>query len=494
MVTPRKISLPAGQEAGTSDSKETSAIPNGEASIPVTAETETLARVEAPSPTPPPVSGLSTTLKPAPNAALPAALKPASSSPSGSSAEGDFPSGSVLASHPEPAAPPSSLSRAKALLFSAACGLAVANIYYAQPLLDALAAEFRVAPAAIGLVVTVTQLCYALGLLLLVPLGDLLNRRRLIAVQMLLSAGALLIVGTAPSAPVLLAGMAAVGLLAVVTQVLVAYASTLASPGERGRLVGVVQSGIVIGILLARTFAGTLTDLAGWRSVYLTSGLLMFVTGAVLYRVLPDVPHKKTALSYLRLLRSVFTLFKEERLLRVRAVLAFLIFTAFSTLWTALVLPLSAPPLSLSHTAVGAFGLAGAAGALAAAGAGRLADRGLGQRTTGTALVLLLVSWGFIGFTPHSLTAAVVGVILLDLAVQAVHVTNQSLIFTVRPEARSRLTAGYMVFYSLGSATGAIASTGLYAVSGWNGVCFFGAAVSGLALLFWAVTRGRGPE
>ncbi|GKS09585.1 hypothetical protein YDYSY3_05850 [Paenibacillus chitinolyticus] len=311
---------------------------------------------------------------------------------------------------------------------------------------------------------------------------------------MLLSAGALLIVGTAPSAPVLLAGLAAVGLLAVVTQVLVAYASTLASSDERGRVVGVVQSGIVIGILLARTFAGTLTDLAGWRSVYLTSALLMFVTGAVLYRILPVVPHTKTELSYPRLLRSVFALFIEERLLRIRAVLAFLIFTVFSTLWTALVLPLSAPPLSLSHTAVGAFGLAGAAGALAAARAGRLADRGLGQRTTGLALVLLLASWGFIGFTPHSLAAAVIGVILLDLAVQAVHVTNQSLIFTVRPEARSRLTAGYMIFYSLGSATGAIASTSLYAFGGWNGVCLFGAAVSGLALLFWALTRGRGPE
>ncbi|SEF91725.1 MFS transporter [Paenibacillus sp. UNC499MF] len=498
MVIPCKIGRPSDPETGASAPKEAPAITDGEASAPVTADTETLARVETPAPKPLPVSDLSTAPKPAPEAVLPAALQPAASlSPvpvPGLPPEEEAPPASHLAPLPEPAAPSSSLSPAKALLFSAACGLAVANIYYAQPLLDALAAEFGVAPAAIGLVVTVTQLCYALGLLLLVPLGDLLNRRRLIAVQMLLSAGALLIVGTAPSAPMLLAGMAAVGLLAVVTQVLVAYASTLASPAERGRLVGIVQSGIVIGILLARTFAGTLTDLAGWRSVYLISGLLMLVTGAVLFRVLPDVSHKKTALSYPRLLRSVFTLFKEERLLRVRAVLAFLIFTAFSTLWTALVLPLSAPPLSLSHTAVGAFGLAGAAGALAAAGAGRLADRGLGQRTTGMALVLLLASWGFIGFTPHSLTAAVVGVILLDLAVQAVHVTNQSLIFTVRPEARSRLTAGYMMFYSLGSATGAIASTSLYAVSGWSGVCLFGAAVSGLALLFWALTLRRGPK
>ncbi|MFB7814300.1 MFS transporter [Paenibacillus chitinolyticus] len=484
MVSPCKIGSPAGHTDGASGPETASDAAVVEASVPIPAEAEALVQDQTSAPVlkPSPVTASASIPAPASTGALSADSQPRSVSPS------------APASLPVPPSAPSSLSASKALLFSAACGLAVANIYYAQPLLDALASEFGVAPAAVGLVVTVTQICYALGLLLLVPLGDLLNRRRLIVVQMLLSAGALLIVGTAPSAPVLLAGLAAVGLLAVVTQVLVAYASTLASSAERGSVVGVVQSGIVIGILLARTFAGTLTDLAGWRSVYLTSALLMFVTGAALYRILPDVHHTKTELSYPRLLRSVFALFIEERLLRIRAVLAFLIFTVFSTLWTALVLPLSAPPLSLSHTAVGAFGLAGAAGALAAARAGRLADRGLGQRTTGLALVLLLASWGFIGFTPHSLAAAVIGVILLDLAVQAVHVTNQSLIFTVRPEARSRLTAGYMIFYSLGSATGAIASTSLYAIGGWNGVCLFGAAVSGLALLFWAVTRGRGPE
>lgn len=486
MVPPCKTGSPAGQTDEASDPKAASDAAVVEASVPIRVKTKVPMQDQTSAPI----------LEPSPAPALPSALTPVPASTGALSADSQSHSASPSAptSVPAPAPVPSSLSASKALLFSAACGLAVANIYYAQPLLDAIASEFGVAPAAVGLVVTVTQICYALGLLLLVPLGDLLNRRRLIVVQMLLSAGALLIVGTASSAPVLLAGMAAVGLLAVVTQVLVAYASTLASSAERGRVVGVVQSGIVIGILLARTFAGTLTDLAGWRSVYLASALLMFVTGAALYRILPDVFHKKTELSYPQLLRSVFALFIEERLLRIRAVLAFLIFTVFSTLWTALVLPLSAPPLSLSHTAVGAFGLAGAAGALAAARAGRLADRGLGQRTTGWALVLLLASWGFIGFTPHSPAAAVIGVILLDFAVQAVHVTNQSLIFTVRPEARSRLTAGYMIFYSLGSATGALASTNLYAIGGWNGVCLFGAAVSGLALLFWAVTRGRNPE
>ncbi|WP_102716172.1 MFS transporter [Paenibacillus castaneae] len=381
------------------------------------------------------------------------------------------------------------MSRNVALLFAIACGLAVANIYYAQPLLDAISNEFGITHSSVGIVITITQVCYALGLLLLVPLGDLLNRRWLIAGQMLVSVLALIVVGIAPTSMVLFIGIAAVGLLAVVTQTLVAFAATLAAPAERGRIVGVVTSGIVIGILLARTFAGVLTDLAGWRSVYLVSAILTLIMACVLFRVLPHYEHKRESLSYLQLLRSLLTLFAQERILRIRAALALMIFTAFSIFWTSLVLPLSAPPFSLSHTAIGAFGLAGVAGALAAARAGRLADRGLGQRTTGAALILLLISWLPISYTQHSLLALVVGIVLLDLAVQAVHVTNQSMILTLRPEARSRLTAGYMIFYSIGSAIGSIASTSIYVYSGWNGVCLLGAIVSALALLFWVLTR-----
>jgi predicted MFS family arabinose efflux permease len=382
----------------------------------------------------------------------------------------------------------STMSQYMALLLAIACGMAVANIYFAHPLLDTLSRDFKIDHSTIGIVITITQICYALGLLLLVPLGDLLNHRRLILGQMLLIIAALVIVGFAPSKVVFFIGLATVGMLATITQTLVAYASTLSSPAERGRIVGFVTSGVVIGILLARTFAGILTDLGGWRLVYLTSAALMLIMVILLYRKLPDVEFKRSPLSYPKLLRSVLLLFIQERILRIRGVLALLIFTAFSILWTSLVLPLSAPPYSLSHTAIGAFGLAGVAGALSAARAGRLADRGLGQRTTGIALSLLLASWLIMSLTSYSLLALVIGVILLDLAVQAVHVTNQSMIFTVRPESRSRLTAAYMIFYSIGSATGSIASTIIYENYGWNGVCLSGATVSALALLFWAIT------
>lgn len=384
--------------------------------------------------------------------------------------------------------PESKMSHYMALLFAAACGMAVANIYFAQPLLDSLADEFGITYSSIGIVITITQLCYAAGLLLIVPLGDLLNRRRLIIGQMLLSVLALILVGIAPIVTVLFLGLAVVGLLAVVTQVLVAFAASWAAPEERGRIVGLVQSGIVTGILLARTFAGVLTDFAGWRSVYLVSAVIMLILTGVLFRVLPRDDSKRESLSYVHLLRSMFILFIQERILRIRGILALLIFIVFGTLWTSLVLPLSTPPYSLSHTAIGAFGLAGAAGALGAARAGSLADRGFGQFTTGIALVLLFISWFFISLTEHSLIALVIGIILLDLSVQAVHVTNQSMIFTVRAEARSRLTAAYMIFYSIGSATGSIVSTSIYATYGWGGVCLFGASISALAILYWFIT------
>ncbi|HDR7949651.1 TPA: MFS transporter [Bacillus toyonensis] len=382
-----------------------------------------------------------------------------------------------------------SMSHALALLFAAACGMSVANIYFAQPLLDQLSNEFGINHSIIGVVITVTQIFYGVGLLLLVPLGDLLNQRRLIVGQMLLSTTALVIVGTASSSMVLFAGMALVGLLAVVTQTLVAFAATIASPTERGRVVGIVTSGIVIGILLARTFAGILTDVAGWRSVYLFSAALMLLMVFMFIKMLPNVEREVKSLSYPQLIKSVLTLFIQERTLRVRSVLAMLIFADFSILWTSLVLPLSTPPIALSHSAIGAFGLVGVAGALAAARAGKLADQGYGQRTTGIALALLLISWLFISYMEQSLIALVIGIVLLDLAVQAIHVTNQTMILPLHTEARSRLTAGYMVFYSIGSAGGSIASTQIYAHFGWGGVSLLGASVSAFALLFWAMTR-----
>ena len=387
---------------------------------------------------------------------------------------------------------PQPLKSSVVLLFAIACGLAVSNVYYAQPLLDAMAEAFAMSPASIGIVITLTQIGYGIGLVLLVPLGDLLNRRRLIVTQTLLSAVALLMIALAPNSLWLLLGMTLTGLLAVVTQVLVAYAATLAIPAQRGRVVGVVTSGIVVGILLARTVAGAMADLAGWRAIYLLSAGLTLLMAILLLRVLPRHESARPSSAYGALIVSVFRLFKQEPVLRQRAILALLTFASAMVLWTPMVLPLAAPPLSLSHSEIGLFGLAGAAGALAAARAGHLADRGLGQWVSSVSLLLMLASWLPIALTQSSLWALLLGVITLDLGLQAVHVTSQSMIYSVRPEAQSRFTAGYMLFYSIGSAVGSILSTATYAWVGWSGVCLLGAAINALALGYWWLTLKSG--
>lgn len=387
------------------------------------------------------------------------------------------------------------LSSAMALLLALACGLSVANIYFAQPLLDAMAQDLGIAPAAIGMVVTFTQIGYAFGLILIVPLGDLWDRRRLIAGQIALSATGLVVVGTASHAAVLLAGLTLVGVLAVVVQILVAFAATLATPDGRGRAIGTVTSGVVGGILLARFASGALADIGGWRTVYLVSAGLMLAMAVLLLRVLPRGPHAAMAgSSYLSLLRSTAALFAEEPILRERALFAFLIFADLNVFWTSIVLPLSAPPFVLSHTTIGLLGVAGFAGALGARNAGRLADLGWAQRTTGLSLMLMLAAWGAIACLHVSLWFVVAGVIMLDLGLQAVHVTSQSLIVAARPDAASRLVGGYMVFYSIGSAAGGIAATMVYAMMGWSGVCMLGSGISAAALLVWVINASRMQE
>ncbi|QBF28480.1 MFS transporter [Pseudomonas tructae] len=403
----------------------------------------------------------------------------------------------ALPGHGRTAARAPGLSPSLTLLLSITCALAVANVYFAQPLLDSMAHSLNVDASMIGVVVTATQVGYAIGLLFIVPLGDLLNRKWLVLTQVLLSALALAAVGAAQQWLTLLSAMVTVGLLAVVVQVLVAYAAVLATPSQRGQAVGSVTSGIVLGILLARFTSGLIADLAGWRAVYFVSAGLMLVIAAVFCKVLPAAESPLRQHRYPALIRSLFMLYLTEPVLRLRGLLALLIFAAFSVLWTAMVLPLSAPPLSLSHTAIGLFGLAGVAGALAARRSGRWADQGLGQRVTGISLLLLTLSWLPISYAQSSLLALVFGVIALDFAVQAVHVTNQSLIFAARPDAQSRMVGAYMCFYSVGSALGAAAATQVYALWGWNAVSLLGALISATALLLWllsmhATTPGQG--
>lgn len=372
------------------------------------------------------------------------------------------------------------------LLLATASAFSVANVYYAQPLLDAITHDFNISLAMVGMVITATQIGCACALLLVVPLGDLLNRHRLLAIQQILLIAALLLVGISSNSLVLLVAMLLVGLLGTaMTQGLIAFSATLAAPHERGRVVGAAQGGVVMGLLLARTLSGSLADMGGWRTVYFFSAAMTLLLLPVLARQLPQQPGSSLNLNYWQLLRSMLNLLRHDSVLQVRGILALLMFAAFSIFWSTLVLPLVQPPFLFSHSTIGAFGLVGAVGALAAMNAGRLADRGWGQKASAVSLLLLVVAWLPLGMMERGMVWLIGGIILLDLAGQAIHVLNQSMIFTANPQSHSRLVGCYMLFYAVGSGLGAFAGSYIYALAGWHGVCWLGGAVSLAALLFW---------
>lgn len=385
---------------------------------------------------------------------------------------------------------PSRLPPALVALIAVACGASVANVYYAQPLLELLAQAFGWAPGAAGVVVAATQLGCALALVFVVPLGDRLDRRRLLLAQSALLVAALAGVALARAPAVLLAGMVALGLLGTaMTQGLIAYAAALAAPAERGRVVGAAQSGVVVGLLLARTVAGLVAGASGWRAVYAVAAVAMGVLGLWLGWQLPRHAPARAAMPYGALLRSLAGLLLRDRVLQVRGMLGLLLFAVFNIFWAAMALALTAPPHRLGPQAIGAFGLVGVAGALAAARAGRWVDGGHAQRATAVALALLVAGWLPLAAMPWSLAALALGVLLLDMGAQALHVTNQALVLRAPAEAHGRLIAGYMLFYAVGSGVGGWAGTRAWAGGGWPAVCLLGAATSLAAVAFWAATK-----
>jgi len=376
------------------------------------------------------------------------------------------------------------LSPALILLMSVATGLAVASNYYAQPLLETIARNFSLSASSAGFIVTAAQLGYAVGLLFLVPLGDMFERRAMIVSMTLLAAGGMLITASSQSLSMMILGTALTGLFSVVAQILVPLAATLASPEKRGKVVGTIMSGLLLGILLARTVAGLLAGIGGWRTVYWVASVLMVVMALALWRGLPKVK-SETHLNYPQLLGSVFSLFIKDKLLRTRALLGCFTFANFSILWTSMAFLLASPPFNYSEGVIGLFGLAGAAGALGARPAGGLADKGKSHLTTTIGLVMLLLSWAAIWYGHVSVLALIVGILVLDLTVQGVHITNQTVIYRVKPDARNRLTAGYMTSYFIGGAAGSLISASAWQHAGWTGVCAVGAVMALLNLLVW---------
>ncbi|MGW1463630.1 MFS transporter [Streptomyces sp. NPDC002308] len=374
------------------------------------------------------------------------------------------------------------------LLLAMVCGVAVASIYAAQTVLEPMGHDLGVAPGLSGWIVSTGQFGYLVGLVLLVPLGDVVDRRRLIAVHLAVTAAGMVLTASATASWVAFSGLAAAGMFAVVVQTTVAYAASMSSPAERGRNIGVVTSGVVVGILGARAVTGALTELWGWRSVYVVLAVLSLGLAALVLAVLPTEERSARPTGYVRAVTSIGGLFG-QRLFLSRGLIAFFLFASFGTLWSGLSLPLSDAPWHLSEGQIGLFGFVGLAGALGAARAGRWADAGRAMPVTGLALGLLILSWAAIGQLTWSLWIPLVGIVLLDFAVQAVHVSNQHLLTTTHPDRISSVIGSYMVFYSLGSALGAASTTALFASRGWAGSSLLGAGFAACALVVWAVNR-----
>lgn len=378
------------------------------------------------------------------------------------------------------ASAPAAPGRVPTLAMAAAAGLAVANIYYNQPMLGMIAADFP-GSAAAGMIPTATQLGYALGLFLLTPLGDAMDRRRLILIQFAALAATLAAAALAPTALTLALASLLMGAAAAVAQQIVPFAAQLATDRDRGRTIGTVMAGLLAGILVSRALAGFVATHEGWRAMF-ALGAPMALSAALLMAVrLPRSDRKISAAAYAGLLASLRPLWREEPRLRRAALAQAALFASFSAFWTILALRLAEPVFALGADAAGLFGLVGAAGVLAAPLAGRMADRLGPERVVRLSAGLAVLSWGLL-WAGTALAPLIVGVVLLDFGVQGALVANQHILYALRPEARSRLNTLFMTAMFLGGAAGSAAAALAWDRGGWNAVAAIGVLAGLLAV------------
>ena len=384
-----------------------------------------------------------------------------------------------------PAPIPATISGPLTILMAAACGAIVANLYYAQPLIALIGPDVGLPPALASLVVTLTQIGYGLGLMLMVPLGDIIENKKLILIAVGVTAFALLLAAVAPSALPFLGAVLFIGICSSIAQVLVPMAAHMASDETRGRTVGNVMGGLMVGILFARPLAGVLADQIGWRGVFFASAGLMLALALLLLRHLPQ-RHPHSGHTYTQLIGSLWSIFRDTPVLRRRGFYQFALFADFSLFWTSAPLELAGEPFHLSQTQIAIFALAGAAGALSAPLAGRLADRGFGRIGTGLAIAGVFVAFALSGMVSvGSIAALVIAAILLDFCVQANMVFGQRSLFMMAPAIRSRLSGIYVATIFMGGAVGSAIASPLYESFGWNGILAAGLAFPLAAFLFY---------
>lgn len=380
------------------------------------------------------------------------------------------------------AAAPQGLGASSLLLMALACGLCAGGNYFNQPLLHSIAEHFGVDEAAAASSVTLAQTAYAAGLLLLAPLGDKLQRRGLAVALMLLAAAGQALCGQAQSLPVFLLGTLVAGLFSVAAQVLVPMAAALALPGQSGRAVGWVMSGLLLGILLARSVAGMVSEAWGWQAVYQGAAAIMAVVALWLWQALP-ASRNPSPVSYPQVLSSMWRLLCSQAGLRQRTLVSALAFASVSVLFSTMALQLSGGPLGLDDGQIGLIGLAGAAGALVATQAGRLVDKGLGRVSCAIGALALLLSWPMLWWGGAHLGWFVLGMVVIDLGLQCLNITNQASVAQLLPAARGRMNAVYMTGYFLGAAAGSALGTLAWSRGGWQGACALGLALALLAAM-----------
>ena len=372
------------------------------------------------------------------------------------------------------------------LVLAVACGLTVANLYYAQPLLDLIARSLGVSQGTATVVVTLTQIGYAIGIVFLPPMGDLIENRTLVTRVLIGTAVALLITASAPSFAVFAAASVLVGVTSVVAQILVPLAAHLAPADERGKFVGRVMSGLLLGILLARTASSLLADWLGWRSIYYVSAALMVVLVFVLRSVLPPRKPDHTT-GYRTLLVSVGTLVREEPVLRARAACQACMFGAFTAFWTAIAYELI-DEHGLSQAGIAVFALVGAGGAAAAPLGGWLGDHGHGRSGAAVMLALAAAMGLLAGLGHGSLLLLAIAGVLLDLSVQCHQVMGQQEIYSLRADARARINTVYMTMVFTGGAIASAVTGVLHDAYGWTGACWLVVGLPLVGLLIWSFT------
>ncbi|WP_334324385.1 MFS transporter [Gilliamella apicola] len=369
-------------------------------------------------------------------------------------------------------------------LMAFAIGVTIASNYYAQPLLHSITHDLNIAVEHAGSIIMAAQFSYAVGLLFITPLGDKFERKHLIIILMVLSTCGLIVSALSKNLWMLIIGTSMTGLFSTVAQVLIPFAATLSKPEHRGKIVGTLMSGMLLGILLGRTFAGAISTIADWHYVYWIATSIMGIVTLLLWISLPT--YRNTInINYFQLLWSIGSLYKQEPILRIRSLLAVISFALFSLLWTPLAFLLSNDPYHYSDFIIGLFGIAGAAGALGSPIVGKLSDKGKGWLATTIGLGLLLLSWLPLSLAQYSIIALILGVVILDFSVQVTHVSNMSAIYQIRPEARSRMNTGYMVCYFIGGMLGSVGSTYLFSHYGWIAIVVSGTILGLMGIICW---------